>query len=595
MTKRIKRIIASLLATTALISGSVFCASAESLYDRKAKENYDFLNEILDLYVQTSLYKTDKDELIEKMLYNFIAQNPGLLPALANSALMANDPYSSYHIASSGFMSSTNTSYGFVVADSSSFDDDDPRKAVEGVYVTEVLKGSNSEFAGLMAGDRLISLDGINVEGLTNVGVRYLLQCFPVVAKDPESSKVYKEFFGSTEEPDPAKLEEYTKLERDPAKEVEFVVERTLHDGSISLVTLNISKGLTTNKDIYLYIDKELAIATIEIVAFDTANVVEEFKAAFDEAKNAGCKKLIIDMRDNPGGYFEAAQKLGSLFTKGVKPMFYIRNRDTEEPIAYISENNYVGDAFEEYAVLINENTASAAELFAYILRNETGATIIGKTSFGKALGQTAYNVANGDMFTITTFEILTADKQSYNGIGIIPDVDVPLVPQKYEFPTGLSHFNHENYVTIAEGVTNDATLALEQRFGILGLLRESAIDGLCDKSTLGAIIAYKYAGMGVKFPNSEITPEMVSDITTTINSYKNRIVFADAQTDVAKLYLQNHSRGKRLAKESVTALEKYEKALKEKEEQNRIEYEKMMEEERKANMEAEEDISTED
>lgn len=594
MTKRIKRIIASLLAGTALISGSVFSASAESLYDRKAKENYDFLNEILDLYVQTSLYKTEKDELIEKMLYNFIAQNPELLPALANSALMANDPYSAYHIASSGFMASTNTSYGFVVADSASFDDDDPRKAVEGVYVTEVLKGSNSEFAGLLAGDRLISLDGINVEGLSNVGVRYLLQCFPVVAKDPENSKIYKEFSSSTEQPDPEKLAEYTKLVWDPTREVEFVVERTLHDGSKSHVTLNISKGLTTNKDIYLDIDKELSIATIEIVAFDTENVVDEFKAAFDEAKNAGCKKLIIDMRDNPGGYFEAAQKLGSLFTKGVKPMFYIRNRDTEEPIAYISENNYVGDSFEEYAVLINENTASAAELFAYILRNEMGATIIGKTSFGKALGQTAYNVANGDMFTITTFEILAADKTSYNGIGIVPDVEVPLVPKKYEFPTGLSHFNHENYVTIKEGVTNDATLALEQRFGIIGLMRESAIDGLCDESTLGAIMAYRFIGMGEKAPSAFITPEMVTNMTATINSYKDMTVFEDAQTDVAKLYLQNHSRGKRLAKESITALEKYEKAFRQKEEQNRIEYEKMMEEERKANMEAQEDSGAE-
>ena len=106
MTKRIKKIIAALLAGCAVCSGSVFNVSAQSLYTRQADENYRLLQQILDLYVDTSLYETDKETLINHMLYNFIAANPDLLPALANAALKTNDPYSAYHTSSSGFMAS---------------------------------------------------------------------------------------------------------------------------------------------------------------------------------------------------------------------------------------------------------------------------------------------------------------------------------------------------------------------------------------------------------------------------------------------------------------------------------------------------------
>lgn len=579
MTKRIKKIIASLLAGCAVCSGSVFSVSAQSLYDRQANDNYRLLQEIIDLYVETSLYKTDRETLVNQMLYNFIAANPDLVPVLANAALKSNDPYSAYHPASSGFMAATTKSYGIVINESSSFENDDPRKTADSLYITEVLNNSNAKFAGILPGDRIVSLDGMNVEGLTLQGVKYLLAFFPIVNKNPEDSKIYQEFSQAGIDPSSERASEYTKLFWNPEKEVTFGLERTSEDGTKYLVEINVPKGFSENKDVYLFTNKENSVATIEFVAFDTETVVEKFTHAFEEAKKSGCKKLIIDLRDNPGGYFEAAHKLGSLFTKGVKPMFYVRNRDSEEPIAYMSTDNYIGDYFEEYVVLINSNTASAAELFAYILREGVGAAIIGETSYGKALGQTGYSIPNGDMFTITTFELLTADKTPYNGVGIVPDIEVPLVPRKYEFPTGLSHFNHENYVTIYDGITNDATLALEQRFGILGIMRDSAIDGLCDESTRAAILAYKYAGMNDYAPNSDIDNGMVSNMTVTINTYKDRYVLADTQTDVANLYLENHSRGKRLAKECRNELAAYEKARAEKEAQNNA----LLEQEQKA------------
>jgi hypothetical protein len=119
--------------------------------------------------------------------------------------------------------------------------------------------------------------------------------------------------------------------------------------------------------------------------------------------------------------------------------------------------------------------------------------------------------------------------------------------------------------------------------------MRESAIDGFCDDSTEAATLVFKYVGMSSQIvPDSVLDDRMVTAMTAIINTYKEKYIYSDSQMDVAKLYLQNHSRGNRLAKECITAVEKYEKALAEKEEANRKELEKFYEEERKAREEAE-------
>lgn len=592
MKKILKKYLTFLLAAMILLSSSLnISASAASIAQSQGEANYQLLQEIIDLYLETSLYETDRQTLIDNMLYNYLQQNPYMLAALANSLLSANDPYSAYYTANSDFMSSTSKSYGIVVADSDSFDPDDPRKSTEGVYVTEILPQSNAAFAGILPGDRFVSLDGINVEGLTVTGIKYLLNFMPFTDKDPSLSKIYNTY--KEQNVDPEKLKEYNTLNWDPAKEVAMVFERTNSDGTKSLVEISLPKGTAVNKDIYLSIDKDTLIATIQITAFDTPNVVDQFKDAFNEAKSAGCKKLIIDLRDNPGGYFDAAISLGSLFTNGEKVMFYINSRNAEEPLAVYSEGEYIGDSFEEYAVLINEDSASAAELFAYILNSQLGAVLIGEKSYGKALGQNVYNVINGDAFTITNFEILTADKNSYNSIGLQPDIAVPLVPRKYDFPSGLAYFNHENFVQIKNGEKNDPTLALEQRFEILGLMRKSAVDGYCDDSTEAAVMIYKRIVMNDKNPDGNVSSEMVTYMTATINSYKDKYIYIDSQLDVAKLYLQNNSRGKRLANEYVIEKNKYDAMIEAQEEAARQEYEEHLKQEQEQKQQQEQNSTS--
>lgn len=568
----LKKAAALLLILTLFLSACPVQA-AGSLASTTADFNYQFLQNIIDLYLETSLYETSREELIDDMLYNYLSSDPQALAALANALLSTHDPYSSYYRASSGFMSGTNKSYGVVITDSQTFTDGRERKP--GVYVESVLRNSNAEFAGILPGDRFVSVEGVNVEGLSVTGLQNFLKLMPLQDKDPTLSAVYNEF--SEEVYDPERFDSFIKLNWDPSKEVTMVLERTLSDGSLALVTLSLPRGTSSNRDIFLTLDKETGTAVIEITAFDETSAVEDFLSAFQEARDAGCTRLMIDLRDNPGGYVEAAQELGSYFTPEIQPMYYTRSRKDSEPVPVMSTGNYIGDAFEKYVVLINENTASAAELLAYILQSQTGAVLIGETSYGKAVGQDAYTVTNGDSFTITSFEILRTDLTSYNEKGLEPDVYIPLTREKYPFPTGLSHFNHENYVEIQDGVTNDATLALEQRFGILDFLREDAIDGTCDSSTRAAIYLYRALVMREKTPGTDVTFDMVTSVTNTINRYKDYYVYTDSQLAVARLYLENASRGKRLATEYINAEKKLTKLLEEKaraeEEANRKAY----------------------
>ncbi len=557
----LKKAVAALISIT-LIFGAAPCASAISQSEAQGYSNYFLLQEIIDLYLETSLYETDRETLINSMLYNYLLQNPYMIGALANALLETNDPYSAYYLASDPLLRATSSSFGIIVADSSSFEENDPRKASSGVYITDVIPGSNAAFAGLLPGDKIIKLDGISVDGSTLTAVRYLLNKLPFKSKDTKSSAIHQEV--TSENCSTERYMEFSKLVWDFSKEVDFVVERPLSDGTSGVFEIGVSKGVSDTKDVYLTIDKETSTAYIELIGFNTSLTAEQFKEAMTQAEDAQVKNLVIDIRSNPGGYADAAVEIASLFTEEGDLLFYTRRRNAEEEPTYSKGGIYDPEKYENILILTDSNTASAAELLAYILRTHAGATLIGDTTFGKALGQSAYTTTSGDTFTITDMEILTVDKTSYNNIGLEPDIYVPTVVEKYEFPTGLSHFNHENYVTIVPGAQNDAVLALEQRFAMLGLMRGDLVDGVYDDSTAAGIIVYRLIVAGDKNPDHLVTYEMVTKMTATINGYKNKYVEIDAAMNVANLYIKNHSQGKRLAKEYVNQMDKFEKQLKE-------------------------------
>ena len=151
----------------------------------------------------------------------------------------------------------------------------------------------------------------------------------------------------------------------------------------------------------------------------------EEFKNALEKMMDQGAKGIIIDLRDNQGGWVDQAQYIADLFMDEGE-LCYLKYRDEEE---HVNEyRTYPGKADVKLVILINENSASSSEILTGALRDCADAVTVGVKSFGKGIIQQVFNVGNkGAAFQMTIAQYYTPSGQAVHGIGITPDYEVPL------------------------------------------------------------------------------------------------------------------------------------------------------------------------
>lgn len=148
----------------------------------------------------------------------------------------------------------------------------------------------------------------------------------------------------------------------------------------------------------------------------------DKFKLELDKLIAAGAKGLIIDLRDNPGGWVNAAQTIGDLFLdKGV--LCYVQYRDGSRETYETTD----GKVDLPVTILLNENSASASEILSGALRDRAGAKLVGVTSYGKGIMQSVLPLNNGAGMQITVAEYYTPAEQKVHHVGLTPDVEVHL------------------------------------------------------------------------------------------------------------------------------------------------------------------------
>ncbi len=137
----------------------------------------------------------------------------------------------------------------------------------------------------------------------------------------------------------------------------------------------------------------------------------DEFSDALDDLIDNGIETLVLDLRNNPGGYIYAAEKIVDEFLENNKLMLVTRNKNGEENRSYASRK---GD-FEKgkVYVLINENSASASEIVAGALQDNDKGTIIGRRSFGKGLVQREMALGDGSAVRLTIARYFTPTGRS--------------------------------------------------------------------------------------------------------------------------------------------------------------------------------------
>lgn len=177
----------------------------------------------------------------------------------------------------------------------------------------------------------------------------------------------------------------------------------------------------------------EDGIGYLQITEFD-AVTTEQFKNTLKELQDSGMKKLICDLRDNPGGNLDVVcEILDLILPEGL--IVYTEDKDGKRV-------EYSSDAERQIenpmVVLINENSASASEIFAGAIQDYGLGTLVGITTYGKGIVQELFEFEDGSGIKMTTAKYYTPNGNDIHEKGIQPDVEIEL-PEEAVSPMEIS------------------------------------------------------------------------------------------------------------------------------------------------------------
>lgn len=229
------------------------------------------------------------------------------------------------------------------------------------LLVTNVLKDGPAFLAGIKQGDKILKVDSTNVSG---------------------HSLPRSQMMG--------------KIRGKKGTPVQITL---LHAGNTTPAMLTIKRGRVEVSSIDAAYMLNNDAAYIRISKFG-ANTDEDFVNAIRSLKAKGMKKLVLDLRDNGGGYLNAATGLANQFLPENKLIVYTEGKH-EPRTDYFATG---GGEFEQgkLAVLINENSASASEIFAGAMQDLDRGIIVGRRSFGKGLVQEQFAFEDGSALNLT-------------------------------------------------------------------------------------------------------------------------------------------------------------------------------------------------
>lgn len=172
---------------------------------------------------------------------------------------------------------------------------------------------------------------------------------------------------------------------------------------------------------------KENDIGYIKLSTFDEG-CSSEFEKAFNEIKEGGAKKLIIDLRDNTGGLVDEALNIADMIVqKDKKLLITVDSKDHKEET--ISKNEPIINM--DIVVLVNEYSASASEILVGALKDNEEATVVGTKTYGKGVIQNVISMGDGSVLKLTTAEYFTPNETKIHKVGIEPDYTIELIKEE--------------------------------------------------------------------------------------------------------------------------------------------------------------------
>lgn len=357
-----------------MISGG---AAIFTMLDVKDK-SYSFESKNNDLSEVNSVY-----EDIVKKYYKNINKEELIKGAIDGMMSVLGDPNSSYFDdkEASSFNDRLNGRYDGVGLEILS-------DGMGGILVVGIFEGSPASKSSIKEGDFILMVNGVSV-------------------KDKKAEEVAREI------KDSAKSKVTLTLERDGKEYTE-----TLSLGSIVI------KSVESN---IFYKGKD-KVGYIKISMF-AANTGEQFKKSLNDLENQNITSLILDVRNNSGGYLVTVTEMLEKFLPKNTIIYKTKGSDgSKERLDTTDEKRTYG-----VVVLVNNTSASASEILAVSLKEQYGAKVVGKKTYGKGTVQQVIDTSSGGFAKITTQEWLSPNGNHIDKIGVIPDYDIDIDKEKYD------------------------------------------------------------------------------------------------------------------------------------------------------------------
>lgn len=228
-----------------------------------------------------------------------------------------------------------------------------------------------------------------------------------------------------------------------------------------------VRKKLTTRSVTYRVYTEDKTVGIVRMTSFNNTTC-DQFVEAIEDLKKQGCTSFVLDLRGNPGGLLHSVEDVLVLFLQEGDTMITTedsRGNKTETKVVINGDGKLacgsgaltredVGKYRDlKISLLVNGDSASAAELFTANIRDYGLGTIVGTKTYGKGCGQTTFSLAKygyDGALKLTTFYYCSPNGENYHGVGIVPHVEVELSEEAQAYNINLLPDNLDNQLAAA-------------------------------------------------------------------------------------------------------------------------------------------------
>lgn len=432
----------------------------------------EFYDRYLDFVVDNYKFGVTKEELLLASVKGFLKEHPEYFEELAKKSFDALDENSKFYNAEE--FEEVSSDVSGIYAGIGMYVHQDGTEIILG----EAMKGAPAEGSGLQVGDIVTAVNGEDVTGYA--------------------------------------LDKVTSLIKgEPGTYVNITVKR-----NGAFYSYDIVRALIKINPVTYNIIEGTDIGYVKIASFN-ATTSKAFDEAAKDLAESGVKKIVLDLRNNLGGYLTAAVNVASYFVPDKSLLVTVEQKDAENNEYCYSKKT---DAKFKAVILINEYSASASEVVSSALRDYKTGTIVGRRSYGKGTVQTTIPIRSGHYLWMTTAEYFTPSHTEIHGIGLQPDYNLSNSSEYFD----MSQVTKYDILRVLKvGDTGSDVYAVKERLKALGYPVD--VNDVYDQSTADVVTRFQ--------TSSGLYPYGVADLTTQVkinDTLSNKKVEVDRQLEKA-------------------------------------------------------------